>query len=227
MSYKNLLLLLLIGLPILFPPIVSAQDVDVGATVDREPPTINITSPLDGSTVSEIVNVTTSVGDDAGIDKVEFYVDGFLKLTDSSAPYSFSWDSGTVGNGSHIIRARVYDIVGKTAQDSITVTVNNSTTPASPPPAIETPTDDGGETPEVPATQLRRVTLIQDPLGYLEQETEKGLLFGLDKDALLGFIVAIQLAIILLLLYLLKHLRSRRSKARGSSSSEPNSSLNK
>jgi len=200
MKYANLVLALP-TLPFLFPTLVLAQDVDVEAAVDREPPTITITNPEDDSIVSGIVNVTTSVADDAGIDKVEFYVDGFLKLTDSSAPYSFFWDTQNTGNGNHIIRAKVYDIVGKTAENSITVAVSNKAALTSLPPAIETP----------PTTEeLRRSTLIQDPIGYLEQRGEKGLLFGITTDVFLGIIVGVQLAIILFLLYLLKNLRTHR-----------------
>ena len=60
--------------------------------------------------------------------KVEFYVDGALKSTDTTSPYSYSWDSTSVANGSHSLTAKAYDAalnVGTSA--AVNVTVNNPT----------------------------------------------------------------------------------------------------
>src|SRR4030067_2450155 len=114
---------------------IFAQDVDVTATVDHAPPTVEITNPDDQAVVSGTTLVTANATDDVEVTKVEFYIDGFLKLTDISAPYTFSWDTPSVVNGSHTITAVAYDKVGKSASDTITVTVTNK---KAPPPA-ETP----------------------------------------------------------------------------------------
>src|SRR4030067_677956 len=110
---------------------IFAQDVDVTATVDHAPPTVEITNPSDQAVVSGTTLVTANATDDVEVVKVEFYIDGFLKLTDISAPYTFSWDTTSVSNGSHSITAIAYDLVNKSASDTITVTVTNqSPTPA-------------------------------------------------------------------------------------------------
>src|SRR3989344_6609910 len=128
---NSLFLLIVLVLLVLFVPTsqVSAQsvsrDVTVTAAVDNELPTVNITNPADGATVSGTVSVTADATDDGGITKVEFYIDGFLRITDVSAPYTFSWNTTNDGNGSQVVQAIAYDIINNTATDSITVTVAN------------------------------------------------------------------------------------------------------
>lgn len=87
-------------------------------------PTISITSPADGSTVSGTVNVTAIASDDKGISKVEFSIDGTLKATDTSLPYSYSWDTVQYSSGTHILKALAYDTANQTAiaQSSVTIT---------------------------------------------------------------------------------------------------------
>src|SRR3989344_5613366 len=138
-----LFLFLLVLLTTLVPAAAFAQisdDVTVTAAVDNELPTVNITNPADGSTVSGTVNVAADATDDGGITKVEFYIDGFLRITDVSAPYTFSWNTTNDGNGSQVVQAIAYDIINNTATDSITVTVANPTPPTAPtPPSKEEP----------------------------------------------------------------------------------------
>jgi len=101
---------------------------DVTVTVSGEvdnPPTVSITSPSPGATVSGTVDVTADASDDNGVDKVEFYIDDVLKSTDTTSPYEYSWDTTVYADGSHGIKAKAYDTIGQTATDSITVTVDN------------------------------------------------------------------------------------------------------
>jgi predicted heme/steroid binding protein len=66
----------------------------------------------------------------AGIAKVEFYIDGVLKGSDTTSPYFYSWDTTTATNGSHTIQARAYDLAGLTGNSSIiTAIVNNVQNP--------------------------------------------------------------------------------------------------
>jgi len=96
---------------------------------DSNPPTIIISSPLDGQTVSGVVNFAAHVDDDTGIASVEFFIDGFSVKTDSETPYSFSWDTtiniGVHGN-EHALSAIVVDLAGNTTfSQPILVTVDN------------------------------------------------------------------------------------------------------
>jgi hypothetical protein len=96
---------------------------------DTTPPTTSITAPANGATVSGTVSVTASASDNVGVTKVEFYLDGALKTTDTASPYSWSWDTTTAANGSHSLVSKAYDAAGNVGTSStVTVTVSNSTT---------------------------------------------------------------------------------------------------
>jgi hypothetical protein len=98
----------------------------VAPSNDQTPPTTAITSPADGATVSGTVTVNAGASDDVGVAKVEFYVDGALKGTDTTAPYQFAWNTVSVANGSHALQSKAYDAVNNVgASPPITVTVNN------------------------------------------------------------------------------------------------------
>lgn len=98
-----------------------------GGSGDTTPPTVNVTAPANGSTVSGTVTVTASASDDVGVSRVELYVDGALAATDTTAPYEHAWDTTTVSNGTHTLMARAYDAAGNSATDNDTsVTVSNS-----------------------------------------------------------------------------------------------------
>jgi len=93
---------------------------------DTIAPTVSITSPANGSTVSGSVNVAANASDNVSVARVEFYIDSVLKSTDTTSPYGFTWDSTTIANGNHSILAKAYDTTNNVGTSStITVTVNN------------------------------------------------------------------------------------------------------
>lgn len=94
---------------------------------DTTAPTTSITSPSNGATVSGTVSVTANASDDTGVSRVDFLVDGAVVGSDSSSPYSFSWNSTTASNGSHTLASRAYDAAGNSATSaSVSVTVSNT-----------------------------------------------------------------------------------------------------
>ena len=98
----------------------------VAASSDTTPPTTAITSPAPGANVSGTVTVAASASDDVGVAKVELYVDGALKGTDTTAPYQFAWSTVSVPNGSHTLQSKAYDAVNNVGTSgTVTVTVNN------------------------------------------------------------------------------------------------------
>jgi len=98
--------------------------------VDQTPPTVSLTAPAAGATVSGKVSVTASATDTNGIGKVEFYVDNILKGTVASAPYTYSWDTTTVTNSTHSLTVKAYDKSGNVSAASANVTVQNGDTQA-------------------------------------------------------------------------------------------------
>ena len=108
---------------------LTAESAGVNVTVDNTPPTVSITSPADGTTVSGITEVTADASDGTGeVAHVEFLVNGnsIGTDTDSSDGWSVSWDTTTVENGSHSLTAVATDAAGNAAtSSSVVVTVEN------------------------------------------------------------------------------------------------------
>jgi hypothetical protein len=92
-------------------------------------PTVTISSPADNSNLNGIVSVTTAASDNVGVTKVEFYINGTLRATDTSTPYIYSWDTSSLTAGSYTLMSKAYDAAGNIGQDSITVNVGNDTSP--------------------------------------------------------------------------------------------------
>ena len=102
------------------------------AQADTTAPTVSITAPATGATVQGVVSVTANASDDVGVQSVQFKLDGAnLGAADTTAPYSSSWDTRGVANGSHTLTAVAADAAGnqKTATD-VAVTVSNPTGPS-------------------------------------------------------------------------------------------------
>src|SRR5690606_19276377 len=96
---------------------------------DTTAPSVTLASPSAGSTLSGTVTLAASATDNVGVSSVWFTVDGNpVGNEDTSAPYQISWNTTTVANGTHTIRAVARDAAGNTATSApVTVTVNNST----------------------------------------------------------------------------------------------------
>ncbi len=91
-------------------------------------PQVAITSPTDGSTVSEVVTITCISTDSEGVEKVELWVDGVSTgLTDETESYSFQWNTTTYDDSTtHTITVRSYDLSNNQADsDPITLVVDN------------------------------------------------------------------------------------------------------
>jgi len=105
-----------------------------GTPSETNVPIVEFTNPLQGQTVSGIVNITASSTDDTAVTYIFYAVDG-IPVTGqiTTPPYSFNWDSTTVSNGPHILKATTHDPSGNNSTNTITVTVNNTAPP--PPPS--------------------------------------------------------------------------------------------
>jgi uncharacterized protein YjiK len=100
-----------------------------------DPPAVSLTSPANGAEVTgTAVSVEASASDDNGVTQVEFFLDGSTSLgTDTSSPYSVSWNTTTTTDGAHSLTARATDTASQTTTSAaVNVTVNNSGGGASP-----------------------------------------------------------------------------------------------
>src|SRR5207249_11460824 len=83
-------------------PARRSSDLANGPPPDTTPPTVSITSPASGSTVSDTIAVTAGASDNVGVIGVQFRLDGAnFGAEDTSAPYSVSWDPTTTRINSH------------------------------------------------------------------------------------------------------------------------------
>ena len=103
-------------------------------------PSVSITNPS-GGTVSGTINVTAEASGAEGVGWVAFFADGAPVGgdVDTEPPYEFSWDTTTVGDGSHTVSATVTDTIGQTATDTVSVSVDNIDDP--PTVSITNPVD--------------------------------------------------------------------------------------
>src|SRR6185369_5693692 len=82
--------------------IVAMDVVAAGGVPDTTPPTVSVTAPSNGATVSSSTSVTATASDNVGVAGVQFKLDGSnLGAEDTSSPYSISWDTTATLNGSH------------------------------------------------------------------------------------------------------------------------------
>ncbi|HVQ90242.1 MAG TPA: LamG-like jellyroll fold domain-containing protein [Mycobacteriales bacterium] len=95
---------------------------------DSTPPTVAVSSPAAGATVSGTLPVTATAGDNVAVAAVQFLLDGAnLGAEDTTAPFSVSWDTAAAGPGAHTLTARARDTSGNLATSGpVAVTVDNS-----------------------------------------------------------------------------------------------------
>lgn len=102
-------------------------------TVDNLPPSVSITSPTSGSTVSgnNMSVVASSTDTQSGIASVAFYLDGSLLSQSTSSPFAATWDTTQASNGAHNLSAIATDGVGNaTTSAVVSVSVSNVTPPS-------------------------------------------------------------------------------------------------
>ena len=93
-----------------------ATSVAATVTVDNALPTVTIASPAGGAVVSGSVTVAANASDNVGVAGVQFRLDGAsLGAEDTAAPYSVSWNTTSVADGSHTLTAVARDGAGNTA----------------------------------------------------------------------------------------------------------------
>ena len=96
-----------------------------GGRRDIIPPTISITSPASGASVSGTIDVLVNASDNIGVKSVSLSVDGISVSSTSTSPFTNSWNSRTVSNGVHTLTATAMDAKGNKGTSSMQVSVNN------------------------------------------------------------------------------------------------------
>jgi Big-like domain-containing protein len=94
---------------------------------DSTPPTVAVTAPTSGTTVTGAVMVSASASDNIGVAAVQFKVDGAnLGAEVTKPPYATTWNSATIADGTHVLAAVARDAAGNLRTSAgATVTVAN------------------------------------------------------------------------------------------------------
>jgi hypothetical protein len=143
---------------------LSAQSAPASVTTgtpDTTPPSVQMTAPAAGSTVSGSVVVTASASDNRAVAGVQFQVTNLatsattnLGAPVTSSPYQTTWNTSGLPNGQYALSAVATDTAGNTATAAgVKVTVANAT-PAGPSLDAATPG---------PTAVLNNVTATKSP----------------------------------------------------------------
>lgn len=62
-----------------------------------------------------MVSILVNVADNVGVTRVEIDVDGLLKATSATAPFTTQWNIHAATVGSHVVRVKAYDLAGNSA----------------------------------------------------------------------------------------------------------------
>ena len=105
-------------------------EIKANVAPDTTAPTVSITAPAAGATLSGTTTVTASASDNVGVAGVQFKLDGAnIGAEVTSAPYQIPWNTVSTSNGSHSLTAVARDAAGNTTTSSaVSVTVSNDTT---------------------------------------------------------------------------------------------------
>jgi hypothetical protein len=98
---------------------------------DTTPPSVNLTNPVAGQTVSGTIPVAANATDNVAVASVQFLLDGQrLGNPVTAAPYAVNWDTTTATAGNHMLSARATDTSGNVGTaTAVTVTVQNPPPP--------------------------------------------------------------------------------------------------
>ncbi|MFA4996144.1 MAG: penicillin-binding protein [Patescibacteria group bacterium] len=92
-------------------------------TASDSNPTISITAPANGSTVTADFEITASYSSPLNVSSVNFFVDDVSIGSVTAAPFSKTYAIANLSDGSHKISAIAMDENGNTAKNEITITV--------------------------------------------------------------------------------------------------------
>jgi len=150
------------------------------------PPTVSLTSPANGATAPAPATFTlaaTASDSDGTVARVDFYFNGALIGTDTSAPYTLTWPN--VVAGSYSLTAVATDNAGaSTVSQPVTVTVTNPTNAL---PTVSLTSPANGATAPAPATFTVAAT-ASDSDGSVARVDfyASGALIGTDTSAPFG-----------------------------------------
>jgi hypothetical protein len=97
---------------------------------DTRPPSVKITQPTNGSTLSGIVGIAASATDNVAVASVSFKLDGAACASPlTSPPFSLPLNTASLVNGVHSVLAVATDTAGNTSRSPL-VQINITNQPS-------------------------------------------------------------------------------------------------
>ena len=154
----------------------------VVVNLDSTLPDVALTSPAQGSLHRGTVELGATASDNQGVARVEFYVEVYgedsLLGTDSTAPYTLSWNTlaTSTNNGATTLKAKAVDIAGNVRTSAkVVVTIDNT----APTAGVSTPAYGAHVRGIVPFTAIASDSLGLDRVEFYDGTT----LLGTDYTA--------------------------------------------
>ena len=103
--------------------------INVGAAWSTSTDTTAPTATASESGTTGTITLSATASDNVGVTKVEFYIDGALVGTDTTSPYSVTYNSANLTNGTHSLVAKAYDAAGNIGSSTaVSFTTSNTST---------------------------------------------------------------------------------------------------
>lgn len=152
------------------------QKASIPITTEGNEMNVTLTTSQPAANLEGAVTVTATVmpsSQATGTVRCQWYVNGTYVVTDSSFPLTFAWDTTTVADGNHTLRADVL-VRNRSRTATLAVTVANDDTtpppPPSPPTNLTTPFI-SGEAEEGMVLTLMYGTWSNSPTSFSQQWT--------------------------------------------------------
>ncbi len=102
---------------------VSRTSEEIGVTVDRTPPLLELTRPAQGAVVRGLAAIEAGAHDDRGLAEVALQVDGIPADVRREPPFTFFYETTNLVPGAHTFRVRALDRAGNEAVRQVDVRV--------------------------------------------------------------------------------------------------------
>jgi hypothetical protein len=96
--------------------------VTVAGSGDTQAPSVTISKPANGTTVSGNTLISATASDNVGVTSMKLYIDGSLRASSTSGTLNYTWKVNRgLKAGTHTILVQAYDAMGNLGQSTITI----------------------------------------------------------------------------------------------------------
>ncbi|MBZ9750026.1 pre-peptidase C-terminal domain-containing protein [Deinococcus sp. HMF7604] len=96
----------------------------ITVNIDNTAPTVSVTAAPNPLVAAGVVTFTATATDNVGVTKVDFFDNGVLVATDTTAPFTANKAYAFADNGVHTITAKAYDALNNVSTATTTTTVS-------------------------------------------------------------------------------------------------------